>query len=160
MNAAGENERNLLVSNGSDWGCNAIENGGNARNYGWRTLTVNEWKYLLNTRKVKGKTGFGKTCVWTTLDNTIKGLIIFPDDYMGETTGLTSIPDGCVFLPAAGERGGTSVSQVGSRGRYCSPSYLNSSNVYTLYFTSGNLTPDNGDASRGTGISVRLVSDK
>ena len=32
-----------------DWGCNAIINGGNTVNQ-WRTLTIAEWNYLLNTR--------------------------------------------------------------------------------------------------------------
>ena len=33
----------------ADWGSNAIINGGNALNL-WRTLTHDEWGYLLNTR--------------------------------------------------------------------------------------------------------------
>lgn len=33
-----------------DWGYNAISNGGNTANSGWRTLTQSEWSYLLSSR--------------------------------------------------------------------------------------------------------------
>ena len=152
MNAAGENERNLLVSNGSDWGCNAIENGGNARNFGWRTLTKDEWEYLLNTRKVNGKTAY----LVTTLNNGIKGIIVFHDDYDGPTTGLTSIPDGCVFLPNAGERTGTSVGNVNTNSFYWTSTRYNAS---VAYFVDGKYTGGT-NRNRNKGFSVRLVYDK
>lgn len=165
MNADGENERNLLVSNGSDWGCNAIENGGNARNFGWRTLNSNEVLYLFNTRKVQGKTGYGNTCVWATLDNGISGLIIFCDDYEGSTTGLTTIPDGCAFLPVTGRRVGSSVSNL-TVGFYWNSSLYGTSAVNSGYacnsfFYSGNFTPyASGNLHRYFGRAVRLVYDK
>ena len=155
MTAAGEDERNLLVSNGSDWGCNAISNGGNARNYGWRTLTQPEWSYLLKTRKVNGKTGEGGSYVKVTLDNGIIGYIIFCDDYDGPTTGLTTIPDGCVFLPGGGERSGTTVGSVGYN-FYWTSTYVNKS---TAYFIDGAF-PSGTNRNRTKGFSVRLVYDK
>ena len=86
---------------------------------GWRTLSKDEWNYLINTRIVNGNTGYGSTCVWTTVED-VSGLIIFHDGYNGATSELTSIPDGCVFLPAAGGRECTEVVGVGTMGSYWS----------------------------------------
>lgn len=77
----------------ADWGANTISNGGT----GWRTLTDSEWNYLLHTRSTK----CGKCWVSATINGT-KGAIVFSDDYEGSTTGLSAIPEGCAFLPAAG----------------------------------------------------------
>ena len=60
-----------------------------------------------------------------------------------------------VFLPAAGNRYGTSVNNVGSNGNYWSSSYNNSNNAYNLNFNSGNLNTNNNN--RNNGFSVRLV---
>ena len=38
----------LSCTGQSDWGCNAITNGGNAASSGWFTLSLQEWKYLLS----------------------------------------------------------------------------------------------------------------
>ena len=163
MNAAGEDERNLLVSNGSDWGCNAISNGGNARNFGWRTLTDAEWQYLIYTRKVQGETGRGHTCVWVTLDSGIKGYIIFHDNYVGPTTGLTAIPEGCVFLPAAGQRKGVVIGNPGSSGCYWASTHRSSSQsgwANYLVFSSSNIYMCTANLFRYNGNSVRLVYDK
>ena len=56
----------------------------------WRTLSKDEWDYL-----IKRENGIGEATI-----NGVKGVIIFPDEYAGQTDGLTSIPEGCVFLPA------------------------------------------------------------
>ena len=61
-----------------------------------------------------------------------------------------------VFLPAAGNRWGTSVNNVGSNGNYWSSSYNNSNNAYNVNFNSGNLNPQNNN-NRNNGYSVRLV---
>ena len=43
--AYGSNTYNLNNQTGqADWGYNAISNGGNMENFGWRTLTQNEWE--------------------------------------------------------------------------------------------------------------------
>ena len=65
---------------------------------------------------------------------------------------------GVVFLPAAGNRNGTSLNNVGSNGYYWSSSYNNSSSAYYLGFDSGIVNPLNSDV-RCYGFSVRLVSD-
>ena len=132
-----------------DWGGNTIDT--DAENT-WRTLTADEWNYLINMRKVKDATGFGNTCVWATV-NGVGGLIIFADNYTGATSGLTSIPEGAVFLPAAGFRYGTDVRSVG-QGFYSS-STPNVYNAYYMFFFSGSASV--GDYDRIRGNSIRLV---
>ena len=61
-----------------------------------------------------------------------------------------------VFLPAAGNRNGTSVNNVGSNGNYWSASYNNSNNAYNVNFNDGNLNTNNNN-NRNYGQSVRLV---
>ena len=101
----------------ADWGYNAISNGGNAENQ-WRTLTKNEWLYLLNRKTPSGIS-------WTyALVNKVFGLIILPDDWSKkncflQTEGKMPMnkiteeewmeflePHGAVFLPITGLRDG------------------------------------------------------
>ena len=67
----------------ADWAWhNPISNGGNAAHQ-WRTLSIAEWDYLLNTRtnaSAKWGTGF---------INGVGGLIILPDNW--------TLPSGCSF---------------------------------------------------------------
>ena len=59
----------------TDWGTNAITNGGNTENSGWRTLTIDEWVYLFYSR-VNASTLFGFGSVAG-----VNGLIILPDNW-------------------------------------------------------------------------------
>ena len=59
----------------TDWGTNAITNGGNTENSGWRTLTKDEWVYLFYSRE-NAATLFGFGSV-----NSKNGLIILPDNW-------------------------------------------------------------------------------
>ena len=61
-----------------------------------------------------------------------------------------------VFLPAAGNRSGTSVNNVGSNGNYWSSTPNGATNAYNLNFNSGNVNPANNN-NRYNGFSVRLV---
>ena len=61
-----------------------------------------------------------------------------------------------VFLPAAGNRNGTSVNNVGSNGNYWSASYNNSNNARNVNFNDSNSNPQNNN-NRYNGQSVRLV---
>ena len=65
---------------------------------------------------------------------------------------------GAVFLPAAGNRNGTTVNNAGSNGNYwsSSPNTSNVNNAYNVNFNSGNLNPANNN-NRNNGNSVRLV---
>ena len=155
----------------ADWGYNAIANGGNQENSGWRTLTNAEWGYVFNSRTgAASKKGHGNV-------NGVNGMILLPDEWtlpegLTFTSGNSSWANvynaeqwaqmeanGAVFLPAAGRRNGTSLYNVGSNGYYWSSSYYHSSNgnyANYVYFYSGNLNPQD-NSNRYYGYSVRLV---
>ena len=151
--AYGQYTYNLYDQTGqADWGYNAISNGGNTENSGWRTLTNDEWAYVFNNH----------TIGWSTVAG-VGGYVIRPDgvetavasSYAAEAWA-TEEAAGSVFLPAAGNRDGTSVSSAGSFGYYWSSSY-NDSYYYArnVYFVSGSLST--GSNYRYYGFSVRLV---
>ncbi|MBR4804348.1 MAG: hypothetical protein IK032_06885 [Bacteroidales bacterium] len=142
----------------------------------WRTLTKDEWVYLLNTRSTKSGRRYAKATV-----NGVPGLIILPDNWNTATYTLNSTNinnaayttnvinlatwtilenAGCIFLPAAGHRIGTSPNDVGSIGSYWSvSSYVSIGYAYGLGFNSSGLDPDTWGFQRYGGNSVRLVRD-
>ena len=162
-----------------DWGSNAISNGGNTANR-WRTLTHAEWDYLLNTRTdASSKRGIGNI-------NGVGGLIILPDSWTlpsecSFTSGFTTYnpntyPDwthnsytlaqwaqmeaaGAVFLPAAGHRSGTNVSNVGNLGYYWSSTPNFENLAYYMNFNSNGLSASSNYHGRNYGFSVRPVQD-
>ena len=125
----------------TDWGINAISNGGNTGNL-WRTLTKDEWEYLLKSRPTASE----KRYAWATV-NGIKGVILFPDDWATDFTPgtIVSLSDwvnnyeakGTVFLPAAGYRSGTTVSSAGGCCYYWFNAKDGSGNAYRYYSTGG-----------------------
>ena len=154
----------------ADWAYhNAISNGGNVAHL-WRTLTSAEWKYLFNTRaNASSKRGIGNI-------NGVGGLIILPDSWTlpsgcSFTSGIASYyhvwthnsytlsqwaameAAGAVFLPAAGYRSGTFVTNVGYDGFYWS-----STGVYIMSFSSNDLNAA-GNGNTDGGFSVRPVRD-
>ena len=65
-----------------DWGQEPISNGGSFNNM-WRTLSINEWRYLFNDRKdAKKKFSTATVCG-------VKGIVILPDNWF--------LPPGCSF---------------------------------------------------------------
>ena len=165
----------------SDWGNLAITNGGGAAGSGWRTLTRDEWEYVFNTRS--GATVNSTPNVRYTMANVAlhRGVILFPDGVTfaadevttwgtlnGASAWATYCDDaqwealeakGCVFLPAAGYRSGTSVSSVGTIGLYWSSSpYTDVASAYCVYFYSSYMNPADYFV-RSYGFSVRLVRD-
>ena len=80
----------------------------------------------------------------------------FSSNTMTALQWITIEQGGVVFLPAAGYRYGTSVSDVGSLGDYWSASYYLSSNAYDVRFIDGGLGTDYCGIRCG-GRSVRLV---
>lgn len=154
--AYGDASYNLYDQTGrADWGYNAISNGGNTENSGWRTLTTAEWQYLFANH----------TTGWSTV-NSVKGYVIRPDGVSTAIAASYTASDwateeaaGSVFLPAAGYRNsylGTYVYDKGSTGRYWSSSCQGTTNAYNLYFTSSSLGTDYS-MNRYYGYSVRLV---
>ena len=129
---------------------------------GWFTLTSDEWTYLFNTRTVNGGTGNGKSYTNGQSVNGTLGVVIYPDNYTGEVYSgsdwATFESAGCVFLPAAGSRSGSSVNYPGLRGYYWSASPYSTDEAYRVYFASGSLNPANSSICRG-GCSVRLVRE-
>ena len=157
-----------------DWGTNTIAN--NQPNT-WRTLTADEWNYLLNSRKdanqLKGVAQI----------NSINGLVLLPDnwtlplgiefktgfhtDYGAEfyATHQTFTPEqwqfmedaGAVFLPAAGVRNGNDTYFANTYCNYwtATPSY----DYYAQYLCSNSADAYTDHHDRSNGRSVRLVKD-
>jgi len=158
----------------ADWGYNAIANGGNMENSGWRTLTNDEWGYVFNSRTdADSKWGQGKV-------NGVNGMILLPDNWT-LPEGLTFIPgqreseewsydslvynaeqwaqmefNGAVFLPAAGHRLNRTLDISGEEGGYWSSSYFDSDFAYQVQFFGDFLLPQRG-WHRTYGWAVRLV---
>ena len=157
-----------------DWGTNQI--GTDAPNT-WRTLTKDEWDYLLNTRtNASDLRGIAQV-------NGVNGLIFLPDtwvcpegiifksgfhssygvDYYAAYQTFTAEQwskleaAGAVFLPAAGGRYGSDVDFVQFYGYYWSATEYYSDSADYLYFSSGEASMY--DYIRYKGQSVRLVKD-
>jgi len=163
---------NLFNQTGqADWGYNPISNGGNQPNQ-WRTLTIDEWLYVFNTRNTPSGIRYAKAQV-----NGVKGVILLPDDWSSSYYSLSSTntstahyssnnisalkwnsleQHGAVFLPAAGERWGTAFGNIGSIGGYWSAACNDSDNAYYVSFNDGNINAGNR-SDRSYGKSVRLV---
>lgn len=87
--AYGLPEANLYDQTGeADWGCNPISNGGN-QPFQWRTLSHEEWEYLLETRSTPSGMRFAKACVGGT-----NGMILLPDDWSTAYYSLYDANDG------------------------------------------------------------------
>ena len=159
----------------ADWGYNAISNGGNQENL-WRSLSNDEWDYLLNTRNTTSAVRFAKAYL-----NGVAGLVIVPDNWDGSVYGLSSTNDasasyssnsislsdwndmlqqsGVVFLPAAGSRRRNEVSDRVEWGQYWTATYLNDWMAYPVSFDEHHLDPPDGYDNRFNGQTVRLVID-
>lgn len=171
--AYGNSSYNLFDQTGqADWGYNAIANGGNAENSGWRTPTRSEWDYVLFTRNT------ASGIRWTTGSvNGVNGVILLPDNWTASIYMLNGInspgsysiniisemdwdnvleANGAVFLPAAGDRPGTTVSYVGEWGSYWSSS-KGSSYAHGLVWGNSPVSPSTDNLAQSDGKSVRLV---
>ena len=84
-----------------DWGTNPqlIESLGE----GWRTLTVEEWDYLLNKRSFNGDTGLYNSYVTAVVDGQY-GLIIYPDGYTDQMKSPTAVSFCLVAATVKGPR--------------------------------------------------------
>ena len=156
----------------SDWGVfNAISNGGNLCGQ-WRTLTHDEWDYVINGRNTASGIRYAKATV-----DDYCGLVLLPDDWNSSTYTLNETnqerasynsniiclsdwnnmeSNGAVFLPSAGCRNDNEVACVNANGLYWSSSCLDDHHAYYLVFSNGGLDA-NSNALRSNGMSVRLV---
>jgi len=173
----GNNPSNQSTSNSSystfvDWGVNPISNGGGTANL-WRTLTRDEWNYLMFTRTTASGIRYAKATV-----NGKPGVIILPDDWETSYYTIGGINNdgvdftvntitsanwtsmfeahGAVFLPRARNRNGTSVaSESFTKALYWSSTPKDSDKSYRLHFGKDFLYVSGGE--RCQGHSVRLV---
>lgn len=159
-----------------DWGVHnqIMANGSNTTN-NWRTLTKDEWDYLFN-----GRTGisYAKAQITGTSNGTVKGLILFPDNWntsiynpnnynqleVGFNSNSISVSQwnaieaaGAVFLPAAGYRGGTTVNKVGESCHYWSVSFHSVSSAWCRTSLDSNSQSSQNRHNRCDGLTVRLV---
>ena len=157
-----------------DWGTNKI---GNDAPNTWRTLSYDEWNYLLDARpNASSLKGVAQV-------NGVNGLIFLPDswtcpsgvtfksrfhynsgvEYYAAYQTFTAAEwskleaAGAVFLPASGYRSGSYVGSVQYLGKYCSATEYGSYYMYNLYFYS--IAAGVRSDSRCDGQSVRLVKD-
>lgn len=167
-----------IANTNYDWGVyNAISNGGNKRN-AWRTLTINEWKYVFNSRK-DASSKYSRATV-----NNKHGYILLPDWWTtpnglswkggGWSTGWEnndySISEwtkmeqaGAIFLPLPGFREGTTVKYIDIVGFYWSSSYK----IFPDYHAFIMCVSEGGSLGLGltsvvacsNGCAVRLVQD-
>ena len=174
--AFGNGRNNLYDQTGqADWGYNAISNGGNTENVGWRTLRKEEWSYLMSERTTPTGIHFATAVV----DGT-NGMLLFPDDWDGSypinepdkysadfTNNMVSLADwtvleaiGVVFLPAAGLRvEGTQVLYVQTGSVYWASTAQSNAFAYSMYFVVGEKHRGVDANNREFGASVRLVMD-
>lgn len=180
------NGSNDIAGTDYDWGVyNKISNGGNQAGL-WRTLTKDEWEYLLFKRAQAVRLlGTGKI-------NGVYGLILLPDGwetpssitFLNNMTLNTHLSDGsleyydddfscnvyslaewtimesygAVFLPAGGHREIRSVKAVGKSCWYWSSSVYDSNEAWGLKIER-NSTTHMFPIARHKGYSVRLVQD-
>ncbi len=152
---------NDIAGTDYDWGVyNKISNGGNQAGL-WRTLTKDEWEYLIHDRaQAIHLVGTGKV-------NGVRGIILLPDGWETPSSvifkenfdfsiasnsnalcELISVGDnvyslaewtimesyGAVFLPASGYRNMTKVKNVGRSWRYWSSSVSDKDYAYSPCF--------------------------
>ena len=165
------------VTGKADWGYNAISNGGNTENQ-WRTLTSDEWLFLLMKRDTPSGIRYAKAIV-----NGIEGLVVLPDDWdtsiyrlhdtddesvsyttnniMGEEWEKFLEPHGVLFLPAGSYRSDTHVEVFYNpfKGYYWSSSYSNQEKARSIEFNDTQLHVMSCSRSRNHGLSVRLVQN-
>lgn len=169
----GGDENNDLTGNYAyaDWGIyNPISNGGNIPGL-WRTMTDDEWYYLLTSRP-KASDLYCQAIV-----NDVSGLVILPDEWKpadnlhfsaDNTEGWNANEyttdeweqmenAGAIFLPAGGDRVENWVYYLGEVGSYWSSTACGSSAKDISFFADYIHIEDTG--GRYDGESVRLVKD-
>ena len=140
---------------------------------GWRTLTSNEWRYLLVTRSEH-------SFVMASINGTRGGIILLPDNWntsyytlsdgsFNDATKAFTVntissenwtkklePHGAIFLPVTGHREGTTVNYSNERLYYWSATGTTATNANQMYSYVGILAPDAG-SGRHWSNAVRLV---
>lgn len=161
----------------ADWGVANLSNiyyGSRISAVQWRTLTSDEWNYLLSRPGL---------CGYATINGRFQGLILLPDEDWSLPDGLTWNSSmtaysnnaytfeqwdkmemaGAIFLPAAGYRSNTTMYNDNVGGYYWSTTSLGSNTnpqktqAYSMSFN-GSAAPNATSAqARNRGLAVRLV---
>ena len=156
----------------ADWGVyNKITNGGNKAEQ-WRTLTAEEWTYLIGNSSARQN-----KWALATIGGIYRGMVILPDEW-SLRDGLSFTPrypniymtnvysfnewqrmeaSGAVFLPAAGSRSNVTTGDVNKFGIYWASTAQNATTASCIYFTTGTVYV--GQSNPYVGRSVRLVRD-
>lgn len=157
-----------------DWGKNAISNGGNMAN-AWRTMTLGEVEYMLQTRP-NAENRKGGARIEVSSGVYVDGVVLLPDNWeetsVSFTTGFseevanvyTSAEwsvlegNGAVFLPVAGMRVGTAMS---GEGVYWINTlvYAPNGNINGRYLGVSANGHSIGNFKPSRAIAVRLVKD-
>ncbi len=140
----------------------------------WRTLTCEEWTYLFDTRDNAANLR-GQAIV-----NGVNGFLLMPDGWevplgISFTAGnklnfednVYSLaewedilkPSGAVFLPAGGQRSGSTVLDIQTCGRYWSSSQATNLTAYFGFYASRSYAGCSGGWYGNFGFNVRLVQD-
>ena len=161
-----------------DWGIhNTISNGGNQVGL-WRTLTKDEWRYILETRPASTVHNHPNTRFVKATVNGVPGIVLFPDvfsipaylpnplaindpgasyafnNYSIEAwTAMENL--GCVFLPMAYSRQSNRVDYM-DNAYYWSTTHSDCAAAYALRFNTVGINTEYG-TERSIGCSVRLV---
>ena len=150
----------------------------------WRTLTSNEWTYILETRaNASNLNGIARINLNDDGSQYVNGFILLPDDWdcpngitfksgFASSSGLQAYADfqiftleqwklleqaGAVFLPAAGTRKGANVSNARVYSSYWSATYSSKTKAYELFSKETEINVSSFYRSRG--LAVRLVQD-
>ena len=150
-----ETNQQLFTGSFADWGTNpelVISLGA-----GWRTLSKDEWNYLLYKRVVNNGTGVGHSYLLCVLKGQY-GLLLFPDNYKEQERNFESVPDSCIFLPAVGSRYGREINRFeNASGLYWTSTVENQIEWYADLLEFHNMTINFGMGSRVSGMAVRLA---
>lgn len=174
----GSNDADLLGTYANaDWGVYNSSNiyyGSNPSGLSsWRTLTNDEWNYLLTGRS-NAASKYGLATV-----GSAKGLVLLPESWTlpsgcsftagtgsGYSTNTYTLEQwdlmetaGAIFLPSAGKRNGTTVSETPDAGYYWTATHASSMNCNAMKFTNSSVSAGVG-TSRATGCAVRLVKNR
>ncbi len=147
----------------------------------WRTLTPDDWQRLLGINGVTGRrslnNGYGEGHCYSIVrirknNNDIIGMLIYPDGYGGpfiaahaaynsveEYPAIDEIPEGCIFLPAAGYSNPSQRQYPGKVGTYWS-SRVGTGRFITVTFGVGTAFGiPNATTNAYPLYSIRLVHD-
>ena len=127
----------------------------------YRALSKAECKYLIEERVVNDGQGEDHSYSLNITYGGQKGFVLYPDDYTEEIISgtITSLPEGVVFLPAAGGRDGSIIIGTNAYSSYwlASPTEGFIDGAQFMDFNGSQFRTDNGN--REIGMAVRLVTD-